>query len=38
VFASPAQLALYCLSSAIDWLSLQDCISMNDHTIQLEAQ
>jgi hypothetical protein len=37
VFASPAQLALFCLTSAIDWLSLQDCISMNDRSIQLEA-
>jgi hypothetical protein len=35
VFASPAQLALYCLSGATDWLTLQDCISMNDPTIQL---
>jgi hypothetical protein len=38
VFASPAQLALYCLSSAVDWISLQECIGMNDRTIQLEAQ
>ena len=35
VFGSPAQLALYCLSGASDWLTLQDCISMNDPTIQL---
>jgi hypothetical protein len=37
VFASPAQLAMFCLSSAIDWLSLQDCISMNDRTISLDG-
>ena len=35
VFGSPAQLALYCLSGASDWLTLQDCISTNDPTIQL---
>ena len=35
VFASPAQLALFCLSGAVDWLSLQDCISMNDRSTQL---
>jgi hypothetical protein len=35
MFGSPAQLALYCLSGASDWLTLQDCISMNDPTIQL---
>lgn len=35
VFASPAQLALFCLSGASDWLSLQDCISMNDRSTQL---
>jgi hypothetical protein len=38
VFASPAQLALFCLTSAVDWISLQECIGMNDRTIQLEAQ
>lgn len=37
VFASPAQLALFCLSSAVDWVTLQECIGMNDRTIQLEA-
>ena len=37
VFASPAQLALFCLSGAADWLSLQDCISMNDRSTQLGA-
>ena len=37
VFASPAQLALFCLSGATDWLSLQDCISMNDRTITLDG-
>ena len=37
VFASTAQLALFCLSGASDWLSLQDCISMNDRSIQLGA-
>jgi hypothetical protein len=37
VFASPAQLALFCLSGASDWLSLQDCISMNDRTITLDG-
>ena len=37
VFASPAQLALFCLSGAVDWLSLQDCISMNDRSTQLGA-
>ena len=36
-FASPAQLAMFCLGGAVDWLSLQDCISMNDPTISLEA-
>jgi hypothetical protein len=35
VFASPAQLALFCLTGAVDWLSLQDCISMNDRSTQL---
>jgi hypothetical protein len=35
LFGSPAQLALYCLSGASDWLTLQDCISTNDPTIQL---
>jgi len=35
VFSSPAQLALFCLSGAVDWLSLQDCISMNDRSTQL---
>jgi hypothetical protein len=35
VFASPAQLAMYCLSGATDWISLQDCISMNDVSTQL---
>jgi hypothetical protein len=35
LFGSPAQLALYCLSGSADWLTLQDCISMNDPTIQL---
>ena len=37
VFASPAQLALFCLTGAVDWLSLQDCISMNDRSTQLGA-
>ena len=37
VFASPAQLALYCLSGAVDWVSLQDCVSMNDPSIQLSG-
>jgi hypothetical protein len=37
VFASPAQLALFCLSGAVDWLSLQDCIGMNDRSTQLGA-
>ena len=36
-FASPAQLAMFCLGGAVDWISLQDCISMNDPTVQLEA-
>ncbi len=35
VFASTAQLALFCLSGAVDWVSLQDCISMNDRSTQL---
>ena len=35
VFASPAQLAMFCLSGATDWISLQDCISMNDTSTQL---
>jgi hypothetical protein len=35
VFASTAQLALFCLSGAVDWLSLQDCISMNDRSTQI---
>ncbi len=35
VFASSAQLAIYCLSGATDWISLQDCISMNDQSTQL---
>jgi hypothetical protein len=34
VFASPAQLALFCLGGAVDWISLQDCISMNDQSTQ----
>src|SRR5262245_4437638 len=37
VFASPAQLALYCLSGAVDWVSLEDCISINDPTVQLSG-
>ena len=37
VFASPAQLAMYCLSGASDWLTLQDCISMNDRSIALDG-
>ena len=35
VFASSAQLAMFCLSGATDWISLQDCISMNDQSTQL---
>lgn len=35
VFGSPAQLAMFCLSQAIDWISLQDCVSMNDPSTQL---
>jgi len=35
VFSSPAQLAMFCLSQAIDWISLQDCVSMNDPSTQL---
>jgi len=34
VFGSPAQLALFCLGGAIDWITLQDCISMNDQSTQ----
>jgi len=34
VFASPAQLAMFCLGGAVDWISLQDCISMNDRSTQ----
>jgi hypothetical protein len=34
-FASPAQLAVYCLSGAVDWITLQECISMNDPSTQL---
>jgi hypothetical protein len=35
VFASPAQLAMFCLSGATDWISLQDCIASNDASTQL---
>jgi hypothetical protein len=35
VFASSAQLAMFCLGGATDWISLQDCISMNDQSTQL---
>jgi hypothetical protein len=34
-FASMAQLAMYCLSGATDWITLQDCISTNDPSTQL---
>jgi hypothetical protein len=34
-FGSTAQLAMYCLSGATDWITLQDCISMNDPSTQL---
>jgi hypothetical protein len=34
IFASPAQLAIFCLGGAVDWISLQDCISMNDQSTQ----
>jgi hypothetical protein len=37
VFGSPAQLALFCLSGAVDWTTLQDCIGMNDPSTQLGA-
>ena len=35
VFASSAQLAMFCLGGATDWISLQDCIAMNDQSTQL---
>ncbi len=34
LFASPAQLAMFCLGGAVDWISLQDCISINDQSTQ----
>jgi len=37
IFASPAQLAMFCLGGAVDWISLQDCISMNDQTTQFSG-
>jgi len=35
LFGSPAQLALYCLCGSADVLTLQDCSSINDPTVQL---
>jgi hypothetical protein len=32
---SPAQLALYCLQMATDWMAMHDCISENDPSSQI---
>jgi hypothetical protein len=37
LFASTAQLAMFCLSGATDWISLQDCIAMNDQSSQFNG-